>query len=415
MSIGLGLLGNLLTSGESVGWLQENRITRDLFTNKERKVYDYLLSHVAKHGAYPSVRTIEGETSVEIRKLKLPSEPLSYWMDRLRKRARQNWIKDSLNEVNDLMKEGELHEAENVIRSLMVDLDSGGTGDAALEVVSLFSKVIAEHNIRQLSPRMSGVLFGFPYLDELSDGAQNSDTVALVGRPGVGKSYFLFRMALSSFLDETREDIPLILNMEMGEIQAARRILSMHTHVTATLMRVGKLSHFARDKVLTSIDALQAAYSKPFYLLQGSLKSTVEDLVIRVQELKPTVLYVDGAYLLRTRTKTTSRWERVSETAEYLKLIAKEFDIPVIATYQFNRKGPGSLSNIGYSDAPGQLASIVLGIRFVDKEHEKKIKVRSYRYLDVLKGREGEQGSSKGISIFRRVSTCPSKNSSVSA
>jgi len=126
-------------------------------------------------------------------------------------------------------------------------------------------------------------------------------------------------------------------------------------------------------------------------LMQGTFNTTVEDIFIRVKELRPTSLYVDGAYLLRSKNKNQARWERVTETAEFLKLIASEFNIPTISTYQFNRKGPG-LGNIGYSDAVGQLASIVIGIEEDEAVAQTSWGAKQTKLLTLFKGREGERG-----------------------
>ena len=125
---------------------------------------------------------------------------------------------------------------------------------------------------------------------------------------------------------------------------------------------------------------------------------------MRVQELRPTVVYVDGAYLMQTKDRTKAKWENVTAIAEYQKMIAKDFNIPVIASWQFNRKGPGSLGNISYSDAIGQLASIVCGI--TDEKGAEKInrwQRRSYKILNLLKGREGEKGVMKVLYDMGRM------------
>ena len=126
---------------------------------------------------------------------------------------------------------------------------------------------------------------------------------------------------------------------------------------------------WGKDRLEEGSREIQAMGERPYYILEGSLHSTVEDLAMRIQELKPTVVYVDGAYLMQTRNRHRSRWERISEVAEFQKMLAKEFNLPVIASWQFNRKGPGSLGNIAFSDVVGQLASIVVA-RMEEKKGE---------------------------------------------
>jgi len=103
-------------------------------------------------------------------------------------------------------------------------------------------------------------------------------------------------------------------------------------------------------------------------------------------------VYVDGAYLLRSKNNYGARWERIAYTAEYLKMLAKEFGIPIIATYQFNRKGSGDVGNIGGSDVVGQLAGIAMGITNETDDQDDVWSAVSYKHLELVKGREGESG-----------------------
>jgi replicative DNA helicase len=109
-----------------------------------------------------------------------------------------------------------------------------------------------------------------------------------------------------------------------------------------------------------------------------------------VQEVSPTVLYVDGAYLLKISGKPKASWEIVKETAEFLRQLAADLNIPIISTYQFNRKGKKGLDGIGGSDAVGQLAAIVIKVE--DPEGGETWDLKSKKILTFIKGREGEKG-----------------------
>ena len=106
---------------------------------------------------------------------------------------------------------------------------------------------------------------------------------------------------------------------------------------------------------------------------------------------------MDGAYLLKGKG-AKSRFEQVSSGVETLKLLAQEVNKPIIATYQIgNKKGSVSLENVYQSDVIVQVASIVFGMRNDtenndEDENERVISGRSYKILDILKGREGEKG-----------------------
>lgn len=200
-------------------------------------------------------------------------------------------------------------------------------------------------------------------------------------------------------------NVPLFATYEMAPKQCVRRILALRTHINATDIRMGRLSHWGTRLLSRGLHLMEESETgRPFYILQGSLHSTAEDLALRVKEYKPSVLYVDGAYLLKTRINARSKWEMISDAAEWLKDIAMDNNIPVIASYQFNRKGSGDLGNIGYSDTIGQLASIVIGIA---NEAVGEIgdgwEAKQYKLLELLKGREGEKGIVRVLYDMQRM------------
>jgi hypothetical protein len=69
--------------------------------------------------------------------------------------------------------------------------------------------------------------------------------------------------------------------------------------------------------------------------------------------------------------------------------------VPVVISYQFNRevkKGAKAanvgVENIAYTDAIGQLSSVVLGLL-----QDESVETMMQRRIEILKGRSGEQGS----------------------
>lgn len=387
MSVGLGLLQKVVIENRPLSFLTENGIDSDSFESEEQKVFEFIYEHVRRHGRMPKVSTVEQEIEVEFHDF--PDEPMGYWLQSLIRRNRTDAMLEATKEVRESINEDNIDEAQERFVQAAVELQKRFSPDKILTLSGLSDEVVNLHDQRQRAEIMAGVPFGFSYLDQVSDGAQPTDTVALAGRPGVGKSYILFRMSVSAY---EKGEIPLIMNMEMSPTQCARRIVALKSGLSATRVRLGKLSHWQRKKLQKEVRTIHEEGERPFYIMQGSLNSTVEDLALHVQELKPTVLYIDGAYLMQTRTRHRARWERVAEVAEYQKMIAREFNIPAIATWQFNKKGPGSVGNIMYSDTIGQLASIVCGIDDEKGKGKAVWSARTFKRLMLLKGREGEKG-----------------------
>lgn len=393
MSIGFGLLYNLILRRESPAMLDERGIDRSFFNGEEIKVYDFVRNHLIKYGEIPNLKTIQAETKVAVPVC--PNEPLDYWIKGIEDRKHSTVILKVAKQAQDAVLKGNIEQARELVRGMYAQTGSRNISEQIQHLQALAPKVLEEHDRLQLSSKMSGVPFGIPYLDEVSGGAQPADSIAIVGTKGVGKSYLLAMAALSCF---ATDGMPFVATFEMSALQFARRMMALRSHVTAMAIRLGRLSHWARKKLEQDKNWLQER-NRPFPIFQGNLKTTVDDLVLRIQELRPTAAYIDGAYLLRLRERVNSRVERITEVAEWLKMVAKDFNIPVFGTYQFSRRGRG-LENIGWSDAIGQLASIVLALRDPEEDEiatsgealHRFDTVQEYKIIDFLKGREGEKG-----------------------
>lgn len=391
MSIGIALFRKLLLDKVSLSVVSESGLEESDFIEKEIKVYHFIVDHFQKFGQLPSIVTVEEETGVEIPKF--PGEPVEYWIEKLVHRSRQQVIikegRKALSEAED----GEVTDAMASLRGLIFDLDRKFDQSGVVKLHDAMSMAMDAHEKRKMTPDLLGIPFGIPFLDKTSDGAQGSDTVAVVGRPGTGKTYLILYMALAA-VDKGKK--VLFYSPEMGVPQLGRRLLALNSHVPVNMIKFGQVGFYAEEKIKQDIADMMAKSGDRFNIIRGSMTSTVEDLAIKTKEMKPDILYVDGAYLLRPRSKVRAKWERVAETAEVLKALSAEMDIPILGTYQFNRKGAGKLENIAYSDVIGQLASIVISL-FPDPNVAKgeAWDGTQSKILELIKGRDGEHGSAK--------------------
>ncbi len=391
MSTGFGLLKTVVTENRPIGSLLDAGITDDMWHETEYAVFEFIRSYQADHGALPKLATIKAEVGISLGTF--PDEPFGYWVGALKRRARIKVLKDSTSEVNRLLADGQLDEATDVIRSVAVHLDklSGRTVHYLDDVAQ---EILREHHTRQMAASLSGVSFGLPSLDRVTDGAQSADVISIVGETSVGKSFLLLRMALSAYL---AGEVPLFISMEMTPKQCYRRIIALYSGISATAIRVGRLSYWGEGRLRQAIRRIERdSGGRKFRIIDGALTASMEDVAIRVQEIMPTVLYLDGAYLIKTKSGGfRSKWEQVSLAAEETKLLAKKFKIPVVATYQFNRKGAGNIDHIGLSASIGQLSSIVIGLNQcfeADSPGGARTPIRNRRIIELLKGREGEWG-----------------------
>jgi len=195
-----------------------------------------------------------------------------------------------------------------------------------------------------------------------------------------------------------QEKTVLYVLMEMNMLSIQQRLTSMHTKKNLTQLKKAQLSTLDHDKMLKSLGGL-ATKKNSLWVVDGNLTATVEDIWKLAMQLSPDLIIVDGAYLLRHPNPRISKFERVSENTEMLKqMVATDLDVPVICSWQFNREATrkleknkdakAGLEDIGYSDAIGQLSSLVLGLT-----QSESVETLVVREVDILKGRNGETGT----------------------
>ena len=248
---------------------------------------------------------------------------------------------------------------------------------------------------------MSGGLpLGWPYLDEMTGGLLKGDMISYVGRPSHGKTWMMLYGAHHGWLKaELDKDSPgstrMFVSMEMNVLAIEQRLVAMHTHLPAFKIKHGVLGTAGYEKFKKSLKALQG-YKAPFWVVDGNLTATVEDVVMLARQLKPDGIWIDGALpaaapegqgpLCPRRREPRPDQEGTRRDRPDRLLVA------VQARRRRRRRGSkdADLEDIGYSDAIGQHSSLVLGL-FEDET----VETLKQRVVKVLKGRNGETGEFK--------------------
>jgi replicative DNA helicase len=185
----------------------------------------------------------------------------------------------------------------------------------------------------------------------------------------------------------------LLVSMEMTLRQVAYRFYAQRAGVNPALLRRGRLSTRHWNRVREVMEEMED--DNRFMMYAGNFKGKKpEEIDILIQELSPDVVYIDGMYIMEP-SNAPSRTDRISKVgyiADELKKMAIQRNRPIIATSQFSRdagkggKG-GGLEQIGFSDAIGQHASLVIAVKMPPNERSPR---PDKRVIETLKGREGE-------------------------
>jgi len=139
------------------------------------------------------------------------------------------------------------------------------------------------------------------------------------------------------------EQFPVaVFSLEMGIDQLALRMLACEAWINQSYVRsASSLTMLKEEDWSKLLEASGKLNDSPLYIDDTPGISPVEIRAkIRrlVSQVDVRLVVVDYLQLMTLRTRTDSREQEISEISRTLKAIAKEFNIPVIAISQLNRR-----------------------------------------------------------------------------
>lgn len=201
----------------------------------------------------------------------------------------------------------------------------------------LLNDIFFELKEKSLNPISSGLASGFYDLDSLTQGFQNSDLIIIAGRPSMGKTALSLNIALN-IIKGSKLPV-LFFSLEMSKKQIMYRLLSMEADINQMRLRSGKLSQnnwVKLNKIIPIVSKL------PFFIDDTSDLS-IQDIKSRLKTIlfeqnKIGLVIIDYLQLMQSsKLRNENRVQELSQITRSLKIIAREFNIPIIALSQLSR------------------------------------------------------------------------------
>lgn len=191
-----------------------------------------------------------------------------------------------------------------------------------------------------------GMPLPWPTLDERICGLQKGEFMLIAGRPSSGKSAAGMQIAWHAARNGWD---PAFISLEVGKEAMTKRLLSQVSKVDSHKMRTGYTNAFERD--LMNKAALMIG-PEPFWIddtRNQSPESIRQSLKRRQQEGRVGCIIIDHFHLVKGTGREELR-ERFSRIADSFQDMAGEFDCPLIALAQLNRKCEDENRAPGLSD-----------------------------------------------------------------
>lgn len=183
---------------------------------------------------------------------------------------------------------------------------------------------------------LTGLGSGYKDLDAMTNGWQKADLIIVAGRPSMGKTAFAMNLVESVIL---HHDAPvLVFSLEMPAESLVFRMLSSLGKIDQTRLRTGQLEEDDWPRLTSAVAKLK---DRPLLfddnpgLSPMEMRSRARRVVREHGNLGMVV--VDYLQLMQIKGTSENRVGEISEISRSLKLLAREFNCPVVALSQLNR------------------------------------------------------------------------------
>jgi len=230
---------------------------------------------------------------------------------------------------------------------------------------------------------ITGLNTGFKDLNIKTGGLQNSDLIIIAGRPGMGKTTFAMNIVENVAMHDSKgaNKPVLVFSLEMPAESLGVRLIASYAGIDQVSLLSGKIA----DEDWIKITSAVSMFERSKLFIDDSVKISPLEMRSRARRVAHEhgdlgLIMVD--YLQLMKVPGFSHDNRVNEIAEIsrsLKIMAREFNCPVIALSQLNRavdnrKGDDkrpNMSDLRDSGAIEQDADVILFLyrpEYYDKE-----------------------------------------------
>lgn len=393
--VGMKTLKSLVMNDEPLQWYKF-ALKEEFFKGNEIDVFKTVSQHVEHYHKLPKLATLEN-LHPQIKPVEVLGEPSTYYRDLLITRYEYDVMRNALQKAQETLAKSktDTKTALDVFSNTVHTLNATKYNDRLVNLRTQGEQLVKRNYYHPEDCKQH--FFYWDYIDAISSGFTSGDVVSFVGRPAKGKTFMILRTALENW--RRNQAKPLVVSMEMAKDLVLSRVSSMYAHVNLSQVMKRGLATPSEKKFREGLKGFSLE-DKDFYIVDGNLTATVSDIYTLADNLGCDSVYIDGAYMLKHPNTRLDRYTRVAENVELMKKSTTELNIPTVASWQLNREAgkkakknskgvseKAGLEDIGYSDAIGQISSIVMSL-----EEAESVETIQRRMINLLKGRNGEVG-----------------------
>lgn len=209
-------------------------------------------------------------------------------------------------------------------------------GDKIQSAAEIVEEIYADMKIKKNSSYGAGFTTSFKDFDAIIQGFQKSDLIVVAGRPSMGKTAFSLNIAKNIV---EKYNLPLIFfTLEMSRQQIIYRLIASDSNISSNRLQSGKMTL----PELTSLKKTMTSISKMPIFIDDNSNLTLSDIRAKIKKIftdksKNGIIIIDYLQLMKLGSKLENRVQEISYLTRNLKLLAKEFNVPIILLSQLSR------------------------------------------------------------------------------
>jgi replicative DNA helicase len=351
--------------------LLERGVESSWFFNEDsRLIWDFLRNHWTKYQEVPTATTVLDNFPTY--KLLAVEDSLDYLLDQLIEfRKRQKSI-EVVQQAADAIAVGDHNSAIKIMGQGFATLIDEGSGspteiDLTKDAMNRYQEYL---DIKTRPNGLLGIATGFQVMDMATAGLQPGQLVTIIAPPKTGKSVLAMQMAVNVHNDGF---VPMFQSFEMSNLEQQHRHDAMRAHISHGRMVRGALNPSEEtryQKMLTDMEGMHK-----FYLTESISGATVSQLAIKLEKLRPQILFVDGVYLMFDEiSQERGTPLALKNITQSMKRLAQKYEIPIVQSTQVlsykMKKGQVTADSIGYSSSFHQDSDVIFALQRQDEEDD---------------------------------------------
>jgi len=292
-------------------------------------------------------------------------------------------LKVSQNIIWDVYKQWDTTDIMESIEKSIFDLTQNQTGNNILQIKDILNSRVEEYMAIVDNPEKvneTKVFSGYKWLDNMLAWFKPGELIILAARPSMWKTSFALNIVSNIAIKQNKA--VAVFSLEMWAESIVDRIIAEVAQIPMNKITKWDLSNEDFSKMW---DAIQILGDKSIYIDDKSaasvplLKSKLRRL--KVEKWRLDLVIIDYLQLMHGTSFLWNRVQEISEISRWLKELARELWVPIIALSQLSRaveqridKKP-QLSDLRESGAIEQDADSVIMLHredYYDKDTDKK-------------------------------------------